>query len=56
MCYLLSAPNNYLAEIENILKHDKRDNPEIQITRVEIPESADLQKDQTYIDNGLIFI
>ena len=56
ICYLLYDPNNYLAEIENILKHDKRDNPEIQIPRVEIPESADLQKAQTYIDNGLIFI
>lgn len=56
ICYLLYDPNNYLAEIENILKHDKRDNPEIQIPRVEIPESADLQKAQTCIDNGLIFI
>ena len=56
ICYLRYDPNNYRAEIENILKHDKRDNPEIQIPRVEIPESADLQKAQTYIDNGLIFI
>lgn len=56
ICYLLYDPNNYLAENENILKHDKRDNPEIQIPRVEIPESADLQKAQTFIDNGLIFI
>lgn len=53
ICYLLYDPNNYLAEVENILK---RDNPEIQIPRVEIPESADLQKAQTCIDNGLIFI
>lgn len=59
ICYLLYDPNNYLTSIENILKRDKRDkrdNPEIQIPRVEIPESADLQKAQAYIDNGLIFI
>lgn len=53
ICYLLYKPNNYLTDIENILK---RDNPEIQIPRVEIPESADLEKAQTCIDNGLIFI
>lgn len=53
ICYLLYDPNNYLTDIENILKQR---NPEIQIPRVEIPESADLQKAQTCIDNGLIFI
>ena len=53
ICYLLYNPNSYLAEIENILKQNY---PNIQIPRVEIPASADLQKAQTYIDNGLIFI
>lgn len=53
ICYLLYDPNNYLTSIENILK---RDNPEIQIPRVEIPESADLKKAQACIDKGLIFI
>lgn len=53
ICYLLYEPNNYLTDIENILKQS---NPNIQISRVEIPASADLQKAQTYIDNGLIFI
>lgn len=53
ICYQLYKPNNYLADIENILKPN---NPNIQIPRVEIPASADLQKAQTYIDNGLIFI
>lgn len=53
ICYLLYNPNSYLTDIENILKQS---NPNIQISRVEIPASADLQKAQTYIDNGLIFI
>lgn len=53
ICYQLYKPNNYLADIENILKPN---NPNIQIPRVEIPASADRQKAQTYIDNGLIFI
>lgn len=53
ICYLLYEPNNYLTDIENVLKQS---NPNIQIPRVEIPESADLQKAQTFIDNGLIFI
>lgn len=53
ICYLLYNPNSYLTDIENILKQS---NPNIQISRVEIPESADLQKAQTFIDNGLIFI
>ena len=39
--------------IENILKQN---NPNIQIPRVAEPSPADLQKAQTYIDNGLIFI
>lgn len=53
ICYLLYNPNSYLTDIENILKQS---NPNIQISRVEIPASADLQKAQTCIDNGLIFI
>lgn len=53
ICYLLYNPNNYLTDIENILKPI---NPNIQIPRVEIPASADLQKAQACIDNGLIFI
>lgn len=53
ICYKLYGPNKYLTDIENILKQNY---PNIQIPRVEIPESADLQKAQTYIDNGLIFI
>lgn len=59
ICYLLYDPNSYLAEIEDILKLDnilKRDNHEIHIPRVKIPESADLEKAQACIDNGLIFI
>lgn len=53
ICYLLYNPNKYLADIENILKQN---NLNVQIPRVEIPQSADLKKAQTYIDNGLIFI
>ena len=53
ICYLLYNPNNYLTDIENILKQN---NPNIQIPRVAEPSPADLQKAQTYIDNGLIFI
>ena len=53
ICYQLYKPNNYLADIENILKPN---NPNIQIPRVAEPSPADLQKAQTYIDNGLIFI
>ena len=53
ICYLLYNPNNYLTDIENILKQS---NPEIRIPRVAEPSPADLQKAQTYIDNGLIFI
>ena len=53
ICYLLYKPNNYLAEIENILKPI---HPNIQIPRVAAPSQDDLQKAQTYIDNGLIFI
>ncbi len=53
ICYLLYKPNNYLTDIENILK---RNNPNIQIPRVAVPSPADLEKAQSYIDNGLIFI
>ena len=53
ICYLLYNPNNYLTDIENILKQN---NPNIQIPRVAKPSPADRQKAQTYIDNGLIFI
>lgn len=53
ICYLLYNPNNYLTDIENILKQN---NPNIQIPRVAEPSPADLQKAQTFIDNGLIFI
>jgi len=53
ICYLLYDPNNYLTDIENILKQS---NPNIQIPRVAVPSPADLQKAQTCIDNGLIFI
>lgn len=53
ICYLLYEPNNYLTDIENILKQN---NPNIQIPRVAEPSPADRQKAQTYIDNGLIFI
>ena len=53
ICYLLYNPNNYLTDIENILKQN---NPNIQIPRVAEPSPADPQKAQTYIDNGLIFI
>lgn len=53
ICYKLYGPNNYLTDIENILKQS---NPEIRIPRVAVPSPADLQKAQTYIDNGLIFI
>ncbi len=53
ICYLLYNPNKYLADIENILKQN---NLNVQIPRVEIPQSADLKKAQTCIDNGLIFI
>lgn len=53
ICYKLYGPNNYLTDIENILKQS---NPEIRIPRVAEPSPADLQKAQTYIDNGLIFI
>lgn len=53
ICYKLYGPNNYLTDIENILKQS---NPEIRIPRVAEPSPADLQKAQAYIDNGLIFI
>lgn len=53
ICYKLYGPNNYLTDIENILKQN---NPNIQIPRVAEPSPADRQKAQTYIDNGLIFI
>ena len=53
ICYQLYKPNNYLADIENILKPN---NPNIQIPRVAEPSPVDLQKAQSYIDNGLIFI
>ena len=53
ICYLLYNPNTYLTDSENILKQN---NPNIQIPRVAEPSPADLQKAQTYIDNGLIFI
>ncbi len=53
ICYKLYGPNNYLTDIENILKQS---NPEIRIPRVAVPSPADLQKAQTCIDNGLIFI
>ena len=53
ICYQLYEPNNYLAEIENILKQS---HPNIQIPRVAAPSQDDFQKAQTYIDNGLIFI
>lgn len=53
ICYLLYDPNNYLTDIENILKQN---NPNIQIPRVAEPSPADRQKAQTFIDNGLIFI
>lgn len=53
ICYKLYGPNNYLTDIENILNQS---NPEIRIPRVAEPSPADLQKAQTYIDNGLIFI
>ena len=44
ICYLLYNPNKYLADIENILKQN---NLNVQIPRVEIPQSADLKKAQT---------
>ena len=53
ICYKLYGPTNYLTHIATI---PQQSNPNIQISRVEIPESADLQKAQTFIDNGLIFI
>lgn len=53
ICYLLYEPNNYLTDIENVLKQS---NPNIQIPRIEIPEGADREKAQACIDNGLIFI
>ncbi len=53
ICYLLYDPNKYLADIENILKQNY---PNVQIPRVAAPSPADLQKAQTCIDNGLIFI
>lgn len=53
ICYLLYKPNNYLTDIENILK---RNNPNIQIPRVAAPSPADREKAQACIDNGLIFI
>ena len=53
ICYLLYNPNNYLTDIENILKQR---NPNIQIPRVAAPSPADCEKAQTCIDNGLIFI
>lgn len=53
ICYQLYKPNNYLTDIENILKQS---NPNVQIPRVAAPSPADLQKAQTCIDNGLIFI
>ena len=53
ICYKLYGPNNYLTDIENILKQN---NPNIQIPRVAEPSPADRQKAQTFIDNGLIFI
>ena len=53
ICYKLYGPNNYLADIENILKQS---NPNIQIPRVAAPSPADCEKAQSYIDNGLIFI
>jgi len=53
ICYKLYGPNNYLTDIENILKQS---NPEIRIPRVAVPSPADLQKAQACIDNGLIFI
>lgn len=53
ICYLLYNPNNYLTDIENILKQN---NPNIQIPRVAEPSPADCEKAQACIDNGLIFI
>lgn len=53
ICYKLYGPNNYLTDIENILKQS---NPEIRIPRVAAPSPADREKAQAYIDNGLIFI
>ena len=53
ICYLLYEPNNYLTDIENVLKQS---NPNIQIPRIEIPEGADREEAQACIDNGLIFI
>lgn len=53
ICYLLYNPNNYLTDIENILKQS---NPNIQIPRVAAPSPADREKAQACIDNGLIFI
>ena len=53
ICYLLYNPNNYLADIENILKQS---HPNIQIPRVAAPSQDNLEKAQACIDNGLIFI
>lgn len=53
ICYQLYKPNNYLADIENILKQNY---PNVQIPRVAAPSPADLEKAQACIDNGLIFI
>lgn len=53
ICYLLYNPNSYLTDIENILKQNY---PNVQIPRIAAPSPADLQKAQTCIDNGLIFI
>lgn len=53
ICYQLYDPNNYLAEIENILKPI---HPNIQIPRVAEPSQDDIEKAQACIDHGLIFI
>ena len=53
ICYQLYDPNNYLAEIENILKQS---HPNIQIPRVAEPSQDDIEKAQACIDHGLIFI
>lgn len=53
ICYQLYEPNNYLAEIENILKQS---HPNIQIPRVAAPSQDNIEKAQACIDHGLIFI
>ena len=53
ICYQLYKPNNYLAEIENILKQS---HPNIQIPRVAAPSQDNIEKAQACIDHGLIFI